>query len=254
MTHPDCPYFVCATPRSGSTLLGELLTATGVAGRPQEHFERLYATNQPRQPREYFDGVADPSVLEALPPRQAGTPESAEAFEARLRDVLRDGATDNGVWASRLMWGFFLDFLRRLRERPDTAALRSAEAIEHLLPGVRYVQIKRRNKVPQAVSLWTSLQSEPVYSYAAIKHLLGRLTAQDQAWASWFGAARVEPIVLFYEDLVADPRGVVGGLLRSLHIDTHFAALPDNAPDPAARGTAGWVERYEHERRALVAA
>ena len=57
-------YLVCATERSGSTLLCELLAGTGVAGRPEEFFEFLSATGRVRQPREYFPGDADPSILE----------------------------------------------------------------------------------------------------------------------------------------------------------------------------------------------
>jgi len=45
-------YLVCATERSGSTLLCELLAGTGVAGRPEEFFEFLSATGRVRQPRE----------------------------------------------------------------------------------------------------------------------------------------------------------------------------------------------------------
>ena len=51
------PYFVCTTPRSGSTVLCEALTLTGVAGRPAEYFEALVHSNLPRQPHEYFDGA-----------------------------------------------------------------------------------------------------------------------------------------------------------------------------------------------------
>ena len=40
-------YLVCATPRSGSTLLCALLEGTGVAGRPKEYFERLRALGAP---------------------------------------------------------------------------------------------------------------------------------------------------------------------------------------------------------------
>ena len=36
---PTRSYLVCATPRSGSTLLCEGLESTGVAGRPREYFE-----------------------------------------------------------------------------------------------------------------------------------------------------------------------------------------------------------------------
>ena len=34
-------YLVCATPRSGSTLVCQALKATGVAGNPEEYFEAL---------------------------------------------------------------------------------------------------------------------------------------------------------------------------------------------------------------------
>jgi LPS sulfotransferase NodH len=46
MPTPLSPYPICTTPRSGSTLLSELLAATGVAGRPKEfsaHSERQAA-------------------------------------------------------------------------------------------------------------------------------------------------------------------------------------------------------------------
>ncbi len=268
MPSPDSPYLVCATPRSGSTLLCELLTTTGVAGRPQEYFEHLYATNQPRQAREYFEGVTDPDVIDRLRPTDAGTPESAEAFEERLSAALREGTTPNGVWASKLMWGYFLDFLRRLHERPDTADRKPAEAVEHLFPGVRYVHVKRRDKLAQAISLWTAVQTlawrddgdddsgahEPVYSYAGIEHLREQLTGQDEAWTRWFAAAGVEPVVIAYEDLVADQRGVVLDLLRTLHIDTFGVDVPEPKMRRQSGGrSAEWAERFEADRKEAVA-
>jgi trehalose 2-sulfotransferase len=265
---PNTSYLICATPRSGSTLLCELLAATGIAGRPQEYFERLHATNQPRQPREYFEGIDDPSVLELLPPVKGGVPESAEAFEARLQAALLEGTTPNGVFAAKLMWGYLLDFLRRLRERPQTADLRPHEAIEALLPNVRYVHVRRRDKVAQAVSLWTAVQTarwreesdeadgpppEPVYSRAAIAHLVEQLTRQEQAWGTWFGAAGVQPEVVVYEDLVGHRHETVCGLLRALHIDTFGL----DVPEPTMRQQSGgrsraWAERFAQERRALA--
>ena len=68
-------YLVCATPRSGSTLLCELLKETGVAGRPEEYFETLRSTGYPRQPRQYFEGA--PEVQALLPEVDPGTPERA---------------------------------------------------------------------------------------------------------------------------------------------------------------------------------
>ena len=51
---PIMSYLICATPRSGSTLLCDALERTGIAGSPAEHFEVLLETGQPRQPRDYF--------------------------------------------------------------------------------------------------------------------------------------------------------------------------------------------------------
>src|SRR5215207_8545306 len=59
-------YLVCATPRSGSTLLCEALKSTGVAGVPAEYFEALRTTGRPRRPQEYFKGVDDPSIADHL--------------------------------------------------------------------------------------------------------------------------------------------------------------------------------------------
>ena len=39
-TVPVTSYFICATPRSGSTLLCDLLARTGVAGNPESYFRR----------------------------------------------------------------------------------------------------------------------------------------------------------------------------------------------------------------------
>src|SRR4051794_39995083 len=92
-------YLICATPRSGSTLLCELLKATGVAGRPEEYFETLRATGVPRQPRPYFEDVADPAVLDLLSPGEPVEPETAFDPAAGRRA----GTTPNGVFGAKVI-------------------------------------------------------------------------------------------------------------------------------------------------------
>jgi LPS sulfotransferase NodH len=113
-------YLVCATPRSGSTLLCELLKGTGVAGRPAEYFETLRSTGFPRQPRQYFQGV--PEVQTLLPEVDPGTPERQFAWDA----VLRAGTTPNGVFGAKVMWSHLEDLWPRLGGR----------ALEDVLPPV----------------------------------------------------------------------------------------------------------------------
>src|SRR5919204_6001172 len=63
---PSRSYLICATPRSGSTLLCEALKSTGVAGVPDEYFEALRHSGRPRRPQEYFIGAHDRTILRHL--------------------------------------------------------------------------------------------------------------------------------------------------------------------------------------------
>ena len=67
-------YLVCATPRSGSTLLCKTLAETGVAGDPEEFFEAVPETGVPRRPLDYLRGLDDAEALalvEDAPPHPA---------------------------------------------------------------------------------------------------------------------------------------------------------------------------------------
>jgi LPS sulfotransferase NodH len=191
---------VCATQRSGSTLLCELLKATGVTGVPKEYFQHFKDTGLADQPRQYLAGVTDPSVLALLPPFDPGVPEAAFDFDA----VRRAGTTPNGVFAAKIMWS----------HTPDLWARLAGRTLEDVFGPLRYVRVVRRDKVAQAVSLWTAIQTqawlsgdamraEPVYSSAAIRHLVGWLQAGEDGWTSWL--RHRSPDVVVYEDFARDP-------------------------------------------------
>ncbi len=73
MADTPSSYLVLASQRSGSTLLVESLRATGVAGEPGEFFQYLPSTSQSPQPRQWFAGVEDESILELLDPLDEGS-------------------------------------------------------------------------------------------------------------------------------------------------------------------------------------
>jgi trehalose 2-sulfotransferase len=193
-------YLVCATPRSGSTLLCEGLKATGVAGRPEEYFEAVPATGRPRTPADYLAGLDDPvarGLLGSAPP-PAPPPYSSlldvERYEDHVARVREWGTTPNGVFGAKVMWGHVT----------DPAALAS-----------RFVWVRREDKVRQAISLWRALQtqswrdegaerarSRAVYCFSALRHLVERLTEQDAAWARYL---RDKPVLaLTYDEIAAD--------------------------------------------------
>src|SRR5919206_408785 len=146
-------YLVCATPRSGSTLLCEGLKATGVAGRPEEYFEAVAATGRPRRPEDYLRGLHDPEVHALV--AAAGEPEppaysslaGLHGYAEHLERVRRWGTTPNGVFGAKLMW----DHLAELRARvpggaavlvpgdpsPRRAAARPRHAVGHAALGRR---------------------------------------------------------------------------------------------------------------------
>lgn len=258
---PRRAYVVCATPRSGSTLLCEMLLDSGIAGRPAEHIEELRPLGRPYEPREYFDGVDDASLLELLPASAPSRP-NPSPVEERLADVLRHGTTPNGVFGTKLMWGYQADLQARLGELPGLAPLDDAARLEALLGHVRYVHVRREDHVAQAVSMWRAVQTrawraenddacEPTYSFAGIDHLVRLLEAHDRAWVDWFARHERQPLEVRYSELAEDPAGVLCRVLA--HIDVDDAQEGGLPVEPPLRRQAGeqsrrWADRYRRER------
>jgi LPS sulfotransferase NodH len=253
MASPRLSYLVCATPRSGSTLLCETLIETGVAGRPREYFERLPGSGLPRQPREYLSGVADADIDRLLPPTRPGP--GLPPFAERLAAALQEGTTENGVFGAKLMWGYAKPFL------DDTGG-----APEDVLPDLRYVLVTRRDKLRQAMSLWRALQTQvwnagdedgasedggPAYCRAAIDALRARLAADEEAWRRWFAARGCRPLELVYEQFAARPAAAAAAVLEHLRIPAPGDLRPPAALRRQADAlTEDWVRRHEGDTAA----
>jgi LPS sulfotransferase NodH len=259
---PRRAYIVCATPRSGSTLLCELLLASGVAGRPAEHIETLRPLGRPREPREYFGDVPDPGVLELLPATASPCPDAAPARE-RLAAFLDAGTTPNGVFGTKVMWGYLGDLQARLAELPELAPLGERERLERLFgDDLRFVHVSRPDHVAQAISLWRAVQTrawradtddacEPVYSFAGIDHLVRMLTADDRAWRAWFAAQRVDPLSLSYDEVAADPPAALARTLAFLGLTGECNGAPPAAARlrrQAGEQSREWAQRYDREK------
>jgi LPS sulfotransferase NodH len=165
-TMADRAYLVCATPRSGSTLVCQALRKTGVAGRPEEYFEALLHSGRPRRPEEYFVGLEDKSIRDHLGERNIGDDPlprsplwSRTAYDRYLEWVLETGTTPNGMFAAKLMWGYVGDFVSLLRNVPRYSDLPLAELLPAVFPDLTFVRVVRANKIRQAVSLWKAVQT-----------------------------------------------------------------------------------------------
>jgi LPS sulfotransferase NodH len=268
---PTHSYLVCATPRSGSTLLCEALESTGVAGRPREYFEELKETGVPRRPREYFWGLRSPDVLRFLP-HDSQLDRSAEQratwnrddYARHLAASLAQGTTPNGVFGAKLMWSYFPDFLELMRGIPRFAGMGDGSLLNTAFPNLHYVFISRSDKVRQAVSLWRALQtwvwrdqgSRPderaageqrsIYSFDAIGHLLDQLRRHEDAWRGFFFRIGRQPLQLYYEDIAGDLEGCVGRLLDELHIERPPGSLqiPQGMSRQSDELSESWVQNY----------
>ena len=226
-------YIICATPRTGSTLLCDLLTATGAAGAPDSYF---MDNPDPAWTREW-----------GLPDREGLSDRDHAAAHLRAAVAAGRGA---GSGASAI---FGLRLMRR--NLGDLMAL--IDAVHPGLPSDRArlqaafgrmlcIHLSRGDKLAQAVSLVRAEQTglwhvapdgseverlappqPPVYDFDRIATHLARLQAEDAAWRGWFAAEGIAPLRIDYEALAADPAAVVGRILAAL-------ALP-----AAARPTAG---------------
>jgi trehalose 2-sulfotransferase len=249
-------YLVLASQRSGSTLLVESLRATGVAGEPQEFFQYLPKTSQAPQPRQWFSGVADESILRLLDPLDEGTPDLAppEIWRDYIRTV---GRTPNGVWGGKLMWNQTPLLLNRAKDLPDRsgdgllAAIRDVIGEDPVL-----VHVYRPDVVSQAVSFWRAVQtrvwrgrpdptrdSRAEYHAGAIAHIITMLREQEKGWRAWFDEEDIHPIDVAYPVLWRNLPQFVGTILEALGLD------PALAPKPVLERQADhrsdeWVDRY----------
>jgi trehalose 2-sulfotransferase len=263
-------YLVCATPRSGSTLLCETLDATGVAGRPREYFEELKETGLPRRPREYFWGLRSPEVIRLLPHESQLDVDaehrpswSREDYSQHLNAALAAGATPNGVFGAKVMWSYFPDFLELMRGIPRFAGMDDGSLLGSAFPDLHYVFISRSDKVRQAVSLWRALQTwvwrksavpaeqaqeerRAVYSFDAINHLLDQLRRHEDAWRGFFFRIGTRPLQLFYEEIAGGPADAAGRVLESIGVSVEQA--PSDGPRDISRQSdelsESWVQSY----------
>jgi trehalose 2-sulfotransferase len=254
---PDRSYLVCATPRSGSTLVCHALEETGIAGRPEEYFEALRHSGRPRRPEEYFLGVEDQSIRDHLGERSVGNdPQprsplwSRAAYDRYLEWAFEAGTTDNGVFGAKLMWGHFGEFVSLLRNIPAYRDVPLAELMPTVFPDLTFVRVVRANKVRQAVSLWKAVQTAtwredqasakaatveddgaPPYRsfieehrpqlrfhYRAIDHLLEGLMIEEASWDAFFEHIGVKPILVLYENFAADYETSTHNLLERLDL------------------------------------
>ncbi len=208
---------LCATHRTGSTLLQQYLTASRVAGQSWEYYS--------------------PEMAKELA-RQEELPDPDKHFLSYHRKTIDRWTTANGVFAAKIMWPHLQEVQTRLASDPEGAAMVRPTPWETLLllhPNPLVVHVSRRDKVRQAISMvrakqtgrYTSAEEDDgridastlgQYDYAAIHYYVGKFTAEDEEWVNLFRRHQVKAERIVFEEFIADPQGRTIGLLKALNL------------------------------------
>ena len=202
---------MCATPRSGSTLLCGLLRSTGVAGRPESYFRRDDLDEYANRwgVLRGADGTVDASYVQA---------------------AVAAGSTPNKVFAARIMWGTMSELTDALRLAAGSSTASDVELLTEAFGPTRFVHLRRGDTLAQAVSWARAEQThiwhpgeqvapggqEPHFDPDLIGRMVETITAHETAWQAWFTQQGLAPHKVTYEDLAADPTGVTGDVLKFL--------------------------------------
>jgi trehalose 2-sulfotransferase len=234
--NPAISYIIASVQRSGTHLLCSILRSTGIAGSPEEYF-----LSKPGETWE--DRWGAPSRI------------------AYLQHVLSEKTAVNGVFGTVVMWSYFERMLQLFQEIPEYKNLDGAQVLATVFNKPKYIWMRRRNHVEQAVSwaiacqtgVWTQKaheKSQPgaalEFDFKVIDEWCKRIAAHEEGWANYFRENQIEPLVLFYEDVVTSHRAAAERVLEFLGLPfpPGLEIPPPAVEKQATRISEDWVARY----------
>lgn len=240
---PVDAYFVCAIPRTGSSLLLGLLDSTGVAGRPQAYFRE---PDEPLWAERW--GLSPPSL----------------DYTGYVRAAIAAGRSGNGVFGAKLMGGTLDELVAKLAAVHPSLAGNDAALLERTFGRTRFVHLRREDVLAQAVSWLRAEQTgtwyaggsgeiggaggngaAPRFDAGRIQELIQLIEEHNAGWERWFASSSVSPLRVTYEELDADVTGVTRRVLDFLGL-----ALPEGRViEPRHRRQADtlnaqWIDRF----------
>jgi trehalose 2-sulfotransferase len=248
---PGRTWVLASLPRTGSTFLCRVLTATGGVGAPKEYLN-------PMQLRDW-EARLSPGTFGRV--RHRLLPRAAVALAGR------------GRWTRDR----FVSYLERVRERRTDPSgwfgikihyhhfeawfLDCGWPVERDLAPERWIYLRRADRVAQAVSWSRALQSgrwaahqRPLlpayYRPRQIDRLLGEIERHEAGWERYFAEQGIAPLRLTYETVARDIEGAVRRVLGFLAVPGAARIVPA-PPDLLRQADARsglWIERFRGER------
>jgi trehalose 2-sulfotransferase len=228
-------YIIASTMRTGSYLLCEGLDATGVAGHPREIF-------CPERRSDYTGPWGLPVDV---------------AMEEFLRMAMKQGATENGVFGTKIHAHHIEPLAKELGETREPWRV-----FPRIFPTAKYIHLRRRDRRAQAISWyrarvtnqwwlipgvedWDLTGKEPEFNAAEIRRLEIELGKQQRLWDDFFSAQSVDVLLCDYETLAANYRGEIARALKFLGQDP---TLVKNVPEPRMTKQGDAISDEWHQR------
>lgn len=185
-------YILAITPRSGSTMLCDILSSTGLAGDPKEYL------NMNRMKK----------IL------------SEDEFKKYISVLQRRRVTSNGVFGIKMsyiqaepyMTG---NLLHNSISNPKYVCLFRKNIVKQAISSYIaaesrkfHVEVEKKVKIPDVP-----------YNRGRILNRIKNIRQQERKWMRYFEDNSLSYIKLFYEDIVEDTHGCVKLILRYIGID-----------------------------------
>jgi trehalose 2-sulfotransferase len=228
-------YIIATTPRTGGHYLCDLLGSTGICGHPSEYL--LIETDAKWRKRcrcqtrlEYLDFY------------------------------LNAGLSANGVLGAKLTWRQYCEFRAELGGSESLNSRQVGLPLERIFSRSRYILLRRRDRLRQAISYSRALQTgrwssktvpassagaTEVFDTDAIAELVGEISACESLWLAHLDEFAINYLELYYEDLIGQPRKWIAEILRFLEIDEHWNGMcRSDLQRQSDQLTEEWVRRY----------
>jgi LPS sulfotransferase NodH len=207
---PSLSYLICATPRSGSNLLGSVLSLTNLAGYPQEYFLHWYKA-------EWFGGgnsrwrLSEFALHLSQPPRQ-----NSQAISWAK-------ATQSNQWLET--------------EKPVEEDKRFDEGVQ------RHVGRKTQSGIAGNSN---GHAANLKYDFEQIAQVHLWFVAAERTWEAYFRGAGIQPYRVIYEDFVEAYEPTIRGIFDYLEIplSDHFTIRKSTLKKQSDALNEEWAQCY----------
>jgi LPS sulfotransferase NodH len=227
---PEHFYMIATLPRTGSTWLSHLLWGTGCLGAPLE-----YVNFDPAGP--WAHAAQDPAIQQQL-----------------WLNAVQTRTSPNGVFGVKC-------FPVQLQTLAGVNPPLLDEVMRALLSNRRAIYLLRRDRAAHTASfaraalsgVWREEQEAGQtadYSPTALAEIEQGIDLMANLWEAMFRDLRIEPLRLWYEDVVADPAGTAARVAAyvGVPLDPAAAVAVPEVRKQSAPDIADWAQRYAESK------